>query len=314
MKNAIKKTLIMIVLPLAFVSYTPLATGESAGASTGGATHQAGQQIASGVLAEGAAKGFIGAHKARCGSFNKWACVKAALGVVQLLQIGVNIYDTLTKMKKYSADGSIGLDNIDGLCLNPESSGCKPDSLDLQTSKTTLGKALKTNNIDNLLNATKETQSDMNDILSNLEKKGFKVDPVAGTLTMPDGQTQSLANLARNSKASVLPAHASKALSKKLAAIKKGGKGGGSRASGPKAGGGVNTIYLDEDLNKDLKAKRDLAHLKRKNKKNKENEDFLAAMADKASDNAIGVAGDDIFKMIQRRYNKKKKSKEFIFR
>ena len=295
MKSTIKK---LIILSLTFVSSSSFASG----AAQNMAVNMAINGVAAAVTAT-----YTAVNLARCVSSTPTdvtACINAGLGAVQTLLLAAQLSYTASQMAEFGEGELPSADGSNGLCLNPEASGCEQDALDLQVSKTPLGEALKTGDYESFLEASREIKKDTDKTLSALEKKGFKVDQEKGTLTGPDGKVQSLAGLANDSNLKPVPSNVSEALSKKLAALGKSGSSGGS-------GGGVKVVdeFLDDDLNK----KRGLSSLKGK-KKRKTNEDFLAAMANKAGEGAIGVVGDDIFKMIQRRYNKKKKTKEFIFR
>lgn len=297
MKNLIKA---LVILTLTFVSYSSFATG--------GATQSMGVSMVQNGVATGAAATYTSTNSAKCSSKNFGACIRAMMGALQIAQLLKQLFDTAGKQQQFGIGDMPSLDDLNGLCLNPESSGCTQDAIDLQISDTPMGEALKAGDYDSFLDAARQTQDDMNQVLSDLEAKGFKVDQEAGTFTGPDGRVQSLASLGNDPNASALPSNVSEALSEKLAALGTSGKTGSAGAGG--SGGGVKVI--DEYIDGGLNGKRGLASVEGKKKKKKE--DFLAAMGDKAGEGAIGVAGDDIFKMIQRRYDKKKKTKEFIFR
>jgi len=304
MKNILKT---LLIISLTFVSYS------SSFASTGNVQEIGTNMVQNGVATAGASA-YTSQNSARCSSRRFSACIRAMMGALQIVQLVRQLMDSGQKQQAFGIGELPSLDDLNGLCLNPQSSGCTQDVLDVQISDTPIGEALKTGSVDDLLDAAKQTESDMNAILSDLESKGFTVDQEAGTFTGPNGQTQSLASLASDPNNAALPSNVSDALSNKLASIGESASGSAANAS-KKAGGATGPggiKFVDEFLDDGLNGKRGLASLK--NKKDKTNEDFLAAMADKAGDGAVGVAGDDIFKMIQRRYNKKKKTKEFIFR
>ena len=275
-----------------------------------GATQNMGINMIQNGVATGVSVEYTVRNASSCGRTNFAACVRAALGAMQTLALLQQLVDTAGKQREFGMGDLPDINNLNGLCLNATSAGCTPDSLDLQLTDTPIGEALKTGDLDEFMNAVSQVENDVGSILSDLENKGYKVDQEAGTLTDPSGNTQSLQNLAKDSSSSAIPSAVMDALSSKLTAIgsasnikNKIDKSSGNAVSNV---GGIRAV--DEFY--DAKA-RGPASLK---KKKKSKDDFLAAISDKAGEGAVGVAGDDIFKMIQRRYNKKKKSKEFIFR
>ena len=85
------------------------------------------------------------------------------------------------------------------------------------------------------------------------------------------------------------------------------GKAGRGLAS---TGGGGGTIFKDEFYGgKSGKGSK----FNGKTKKNKKAKDLLAGLSDKdKAKSGIGIAGDNIFGMVNRRYEKKMKAKEFM--
>jgi len=269
------------------------------------------------VVATGASQVYVGKNSAQCGWRSPMPCIRAAMGIMQIAQLIMQLRNSHGKQQQFGI-GTLPTPEDYGLCLNPAASGCTQDPVDVQIADSPIGTALQSGDPDNFLSKLNESAEDLKRIEADLNSKGYFIDRGAGTITGPDGKPQSIASLASDPNYSSMPSSAASAVSSKIASIQKaanarsGGSGSGNAKNKGAAGGAGGLNFVDEFVDEDLKAKkRALASL---NKKKKTNEDFLAAMADKAGNGAIGVAGDDLFKMIQRRYNKKKKAEEFIFR
>lgn len=246
-----------------------------------------------------AAAGGAGAHAATnaaaCSPKNVPACIQAILGIIQQIQ----------SLKGAGNSGSTGsaLANGDfgefdpneaGFCLDP-SKGCKPDLIDKQLVG--LDKSLKAG--DSLGKAITDLTADAEKKLAGFAAKGFKIDQANGTITGPNGKVTTIAN----SKTKI-PKSLSDLANKKIANIR-ASLGGRSLASGSSGSSGVT--FKDEYYG-GSGSKKNASKLKKKKKNS-----LLAGLSDKdARNGGIGVSGDNIFGMVNRRYKKKTKAAEFL--
>lgn len=276
-----------------------------------GAVGAAETNMAQNIAGQAAAGTYVSTNSARCSSRNISACIRAAMGIAQIAQMIMQFGQAKDVRDDFGLDEFSGFDPNDmGFCLDP-STGCSQDALDTSVMDGPLGPALLSGDPDQLDQAMTELEKLNAQAQQDLEAKGYSIDTENGTVTSPDGSTQSL------SGGLSLPSDLDSALKSRLAAIDKNITNGGTGAArgvasageggGSGSGGGVE--FKDEFIDG---AGTNNALLKARKKREKTKEDLLAAMADKNQSGVVGMAGDDIFKMIQRRYEKKKKSSEFI--
>lgn len=255
-----------------------------------------------------------------CKSHRRYtSCVKVAAGLAQAVLLRKQFSQAKDVRNTFGLDEFTGFKPDDmGFCLDP-STGCSQDSLDSSIMSTPLGPALKSGDPEQLNKAMSDIEKLNTKTIKDLEAQGYSVDLDKGTVTGPDGKTQSL------NDGMSLPSSLESAMQSRAAAIDKNianagntdGRGLASEgADGAKlksANGSAQnaTNFKNEFLDDDLGSRN--SNLDgRFNKRKKTKDELLAAMADKDQSGSVGMAGDDIFKMIQRRYDKKKKSSEFI--
>lgn len=152
--------------------------------------------------------------------------------------------------------------------------------------------------------------------LAKAEEKGFKFDMKNGKLTTPDGKEIPFSDINSGAAASSGSAgftagnlakakkHANKLAKDAMAKYNVGtmgfDKGGGGGSAG--YGGGEDGTAEDPLA----------AYLKSLNKKKGRKPASVAGMKRRFGNDYIGVSADNIFKMIHRRYKKKRDAKEFI--
>lgn len=270
------------------------------GGGTGGA---AGAQMGRMQSLIGAAgSGAYAAQNFSCcggpGSFS--CCIKGVMGIMQLIQMlqGAKNSGIAAEALINGAYDEFAFDPYTaGFCT--DSTSCSPDAIDSSLSGFT--EAFKTGTgYDSAIAAMEAKALDQ---LADIEKKGFKVDKVAGTITDPSGKTTKFSDVKTD-----IPKSLSKSMDDKLAGVQTAMNAKTSGASrGVASKGGV--IFKDEFVGGGLKG----AFNKKNKVKKKDASEFLAGLSDKdAAKGGVGFAGDNIFNMIKRRYSKKMKDKEFL--
>lgn len=256
-------------------------------------------QIAQGanLAASGLSSAYSGAQAAMCAPPDRIPpCIEAIKGILQMIQ-SLKGAGNSGSTGSTLANGDFGQFDFDpneaGFCLDP-SKGCKPDLIDKQLVG--LDKSLKAG--DSLEKAIDGLTQDAEKKLAGFSSKGFKIDRANGTITGPNGKVTNLA-----SSKTKFPKDLSDLANKKISDIRSK-LGGRSPASGG-SGGGV--VFKDEYVG-GSGSKKFGSRLKKKKKNS-----LLAGLSDKdAKNGGIGVAGDNIFGMVNRRYQKKTKSAEFL--
>ena len=286
-----------------------------------GAVGSAETNMAQNLVGQAVAVDFVVKNAKRCGKKRYWACVNAALGVAQLSQMVQQFGKAKDVRDNFATNPFTGFDqNSLGFCL-PPATGCSQDALDKSLMGTQLGSALSSADSGQLNKAISAVKKLNMDTIKDLEAQGYSVDLENGTITGPDGKSQSLngdMNLpssmtsALNSRLDAIDKNITNggAANRSLASTVDGGKGSASKtggsADGAGAGGSTDLQFVDAFGESGASASSALK------KREKTKQDLLAAMADKSQSGVVGMPGDNIFKMIQRRYDKKKKSAEFI--
>ncbi|MGH1468680.1 MAG: hypothetical protein ACRBBP_07350 [Bdellovibrionales bacterium] len=258
------------------------------------------------VIAAGASGTYASTNAAQCGWRSPMPCIRAAMGIMQLIQMlqGARNSGMAASALINGAYDEFGFDpTAAGFCMD-STSGCTPDGIDTALSgfedAFTTGEGYEA--------AIDAMESDALAKLSAIEAKGFKVDTKAGTITDPSGKVTKFSDVKTS-----IPKSLSKAASSKLAGIQAALAGKTSAKASKRgvasAGGAGGVIFKDEYIGGGLGGS---FGKKAKSKKDNKGE-FLAGLSDKdAKKGGVGFAGDDIFNMIQRRYTKKLKAKEFI--
>ena len=254
----------------------------------------------SAVQSVGASAAYSAAYAAICSPKAIPACIEAIKGILQAIQGGKGAADNARAGSAVTSGDFAQFEfepNEAGFCLD-SSKGCKADTIDNQLKP--FGDALKAgkgfDDALSILNKNNEKK------LSAFERKGFKIDRANGTVTDPSGNVTKL-----SSTKTKIPASLKAALEKRANARKKIASGSGRSVAS--TGGGIS--YKDEyyggsSNRKKRKSKSDLDREKRK-------KSLLAGLSDKDAQKAvIGVHGDNIFGMVNRRYEKKTKSSEFM--
>lgn len=173
----------------------------------------------------------------------------------------------------------------------------------------------QTGSTDDILSAINRTQDKLDSQLADIESKsGISVDTEKGVVNFPDGTSKPFSDFSDQFK----PSQAALDLQKKrLDALNNSNLAKTLAGSGDgTSGGGGGVAVVDEVI--DLggggsgfgfgKGSRGLAST---DGDGKNNDDFLAALSEGAQ-GGVGVAGDNLFKMMSRRFNSKKKKEEFI--
>ncbi len=296
MKKAI--SILILVLGMSLMGPHALYAGGSTDANISRATN----------LVGAAASSVYSAKKfSCCNPKGIWCCIEGVLGALQALEMfrgAVNSGSVAKALNNGSYDG-LGFDPIKaGFCFE-EKNGCTSDDID--STLKGFKEAFKTGKGygDEIFKMEKKALAQ----LAEIEKKGFKIDKKARTITDPKGEVFSL----DGAQGLKIPKSLSKIASNKVEGVqsllnnKKTGQGKAAASAGTSSDG---VIFKDEfALN--LGNSGALNNKKRKplgeNKKK-----FLAGLLDKDTKGGVGFSGDDIFKMIQRRYRKKIENKEFL--
>lgn len=262
------------------------------------------------IATAGAAGAYSAANFAACPPHNYPACIQGIMGILQMIQSlmgAANSGQTGADLLNGDYGGFTFDPGANGFCFDA-STGCTPDAIDGQL--TGLDTAFRTG--EGYDDALAKLKNDAANKIKEMEKKGFKIDSAKGLITDPSGKTTTFAAAAAN-----VPKNFGDAANAKFAGvidqIKEQDKKRGLASEGGAAGsGGAGGIAFKDEYygggdgfgsGKGKKGKSD------KDKK----KSLLASLTDKdAKKGAIGIAGDNIFGMVNRRYIKKTKSAEFI--
>lgn len=288
--------------------------------SSGGTGSDSGKQ-ASGVqmVSMGASVAMAGYLMTQCGPKNPMACAMAAMAASQATSLlgsskgskaagaGMSTWDPSlgqwTNNPNFDADGSSKIN------------GWQPSTPDNPTARDPNNPTATTAS-----NPVEQRALDqINGMKSQLEKLGYKISKDGTSVKMPDGREISGAAMASPSAMAAAGMSASeissaqaalKAAQDKAAAKFKtaslgadaGGGGGGSGGVGgrdPAADGGSGMGQMFGKFPWD----------KEKDKKDKNR---LSGMSKKLGNDNIGVAGDDIFEMVTRRYKARDAANDFL--
>ena len=248
------------------------------------------------ISTAGAAGAYSSANYAACSSSNYPACIQGIMGALQMMQSLSGASNSgATGAGLHSGDyGNFTFDPVsNGFCFDA-SAGCTPDGVDNQLA--VMETPFKTGQ--GYDEALEELKIDAANKLKAFEKKGFKVDSSNGTITGPNGETTSFADAA-----SKVPKDFGDKANQKFAGVLKKMNG---NSRGPASAGKV--VFKDEYYGGSSPKKKIKADNSIDKKKS-----LLASLTDKdAKKGAIGIAGDNIFGMVNRRYIKKTKSAEFL--
>lgn len=286
----LKITLLMLFLPRSAYS---------------GASGQANMSMVTNVVGAGVAAVYTKQKAAQCGTFNKSACWQAGLGALQTLSFimgAMNSMNTRDALLNGDFTGVTFEPKDSGFCFN--GNGCSPTSLD--RTLVDFDDPFKTGKGVDL--ALQKLKTKLDKSKAQLAQKGYSIDEGTGVITGPDGKKVKSSKLGNPALGSSL----SKTYSQRVAGVKKAleakGKRGTSKraiasAAGSGLGGGV--IFKDEFI--------DGSGASKIQKKREDVDGLLAGLSDKnIPSGSVGFAGDDIFKMLQRRYKKKNSAQEFI--
>lgn len=254
--------------------------------------------IGKNVATTAAAAAFTATMTGTCNFFNPYSCAMIGVGLSLLSSLADQYSDSRNKYRQLSGseyqDGPVN----QGFCLTPTASSCTADAIDQSLIGTSLGNAIADGDSDQVNKLINGPGGILDNARKALAENGYKLDEKAGTLTGPNGKTQNLSALANDPKKGPFANGKKIALEKKLKSIDKGS------ANKVKS----KRLKIVDSYIQTADGSRQPASAK------SNNDDLLAAMGDTARKGAVGVAGDDIFKMIHRRYQKKMKSKEFILK
>lgn len=282
-----------------------------------GAANMANAQLGTGAVGVATSNAFVSKNAGRCSGWRFHNCLKAALGVMQIVQLLMNMRQTMGVRDDFSMPGANWSNGGDtGFCFN--TSTCSQDGIDV--AATDLEQALKTGSSKDYNDAFDKIEKNAMAALKDMEAKGFKLDQKAGIMTGPNGLKGSIndAKAQMGSKLSALSksklADVKEAMRQAALARASSLKGKSGRRGLAGSGAGSTNVVFQDDLSGALGGG---AYGKSNGAKNKNNKDgkgksgFLAGLSDKAK-GGVGVAGDNIFEMINRRYTKKTQQKEFI--
>ncbi len=156
-------------------------------------------------------------------------------------------------------------------------------------------------------------------IQSSLSRAGVKIDPATGNITMPNGSTVS-ANASPDSLKGLpgfdpLQVDSALADEKKmeaslLAKAAAGGAFGGYQSGGGGSRSGANAV--NPNASNDDAMNRYLAGLNGKNRNPGSIKQGVAGLSRKLGSESIGVKGDNIFEMVNRRYQAQDKQNAFL--
>ncbi len=292
-----KKSILTIVLSFSMLVASPSVS------YAGGAANGAGLAMIQSYVGAAAAGAAAADQFTACAAPFAWFhCVTGGLLAIQavFMVIGAGKAGDAAGLMCTGTSASTGRCPVDptesGLCFDAT---CDPDVIDSALVDAGFDDAFATG--EGYEEAEAALLSKANAQLASLEKKGYKVNLKAGTITAPNGKTFGGANF-KGKMSSKL----AKLTAEKMARIQKafGAKQGVASAGGKKGG----VIYQDEYVGGFGSGN----YGKKEKKKNKKGR-FLAGLSDKdAGRGGVGFAGDDIFGMIKRRYTKKMKAKEFL--
>jgi len=310
------KTLLSLLVGLTLMPQTGFASASGSARAT---------QILN-IATAGAAGAYSAANFSRCGppgSF--YYCIQGIMGTLQMLQSlmgAANSGDTGAALLNGDYGSFEGFPPIGDVLCPASSTTCTPDAIDNQLAD--FNTPFQTG--EGYPEALEKLKQDALNRLKTAEKKGFKIDRKNGVIVGPDGKKTTFAEAASQvpknlgqdaqqkfsgavAKLSGGSSGADRGLASteegKVGAQSKTGKGFGADGAS-KAGGGSTSVASDSY---GLGSGSSLGKKGGKGKK----KSLFASLSDKdARKGAVGVAGDDIFGMINRRYIKKTKSSEFF--
>lgn len=282
----------------------------SANANMSGSASNASSQAALGGALNAAQAGYFWSM---CGPHNGWAC---ALGAMASANAAMS-FATSKKQAKTAADLSC---NAIQACnsVNDLIGG----NLDLPGENGSFGSGssgFNNNNYKEFINQVNELDLAARNLQNQLAQKGYQYDPATGSVSSPDGTSYSSSDFSspesmsslgmdQNSINEVLKGtHAYGEVKKKGLIDKLKLKGFDS------FGGSGNSSYANTNTDNGINpALRDL--MKQMNGTNGKARDISSAGLSKrlANGDKIGVSGDDIFKILSRKYSDKRKEKAFL--
>ena len=292
---------ILLILLMSFAQFSH--ADNTAGNSSGG--------TALTIVGEGIT-GAMGVYMGmKCPPTNYMACFMAAQCAMQLIsslgsQSSMNGVNGAYQAGNYSA-GTAGTGN-------PNGGG--------GTSSATDGSgASGAHAANNAQTANTGALANLQKIQSSLSSAGVKIDPATGNITMPNGSTVSASASPDSLKGlpgfDPLQVDSTLADEKRMEAslLAKAGAGGAGAFSGYQSGGGgsrggANAVNPNAS-NDDAMAKY-LAGLNGKNRKPGSIKQGVAGLSRKLGSESIGVKGDNIFEMVNRRYQAQDKQNAFL--
>ncbi len=232
-----------------------------------------------------------------CSSTRATCCFKAAAASALTIELLRSAKDAGKTARALNNGSSFGFDPTEaGFCFD-KTTGCTPDEVDLALEGFKDPFKQGTGYEKPIL----EMETAAVERLAGIDKKGFKIDKDAQTVTSPTGQVFGFDEVK-------MPESLSKKMSHKLAGVEKALKGktkdqGRAVASADETNS-VDIIFEDEYITGPENSKKTKLEDKKK--------EFLAGLSDKDAKGDVGFAGDNIFDMIQRRYRKKLENKELF--
>ncbi len=251
------------------------------------------------LLTAGVSGAAAGMYASRCSPYSVWNCVfagMAAIGAVQSLQSAKGAKNAGMQLSGFDPSLDVGAGGVgDGTA---------------GTGTGTTG----TGGLDSTI--PQAVARDLAQVRNSLEKSGVKMSPDGKSMTTPDGRTFDMSKGAGNSEQDLMAmgfsqSEAAAALAdsraigkkvdekfKQMSQLAGAGGGGGGRAVAAAEGGGDPFAGFDPFA-------RERAARNRKKAK-------VSGLTKKLGSDNIGVAGDDIFEMVTRRYKARDEQNAFL--
>jgi hypothetical protein len=264
--------------------YIPPPTNRGSGGASQAAKGAAAQQ----AIAMGMSLAMAGYFYSQCSSTNKWACVFAALSAAQAAS----------------------------LALSSKTNSGVADQLASRDQSYAFNDGVTGANNDGTSSGGTSVMADAQKIMAEMSEKGYKVSPDGKTMTFPDGRSVATSAITDEGALSsagfsesdiqagraTLAAGVSKA-NDKMRAVQMTAEGGGG------GGGGSGRSVADDGSGGPGKGHGGNFNFGQKKDPKKPN---LSGMSKNFGSDKIGVAGDDIFEMITRRYKARDAADNFI--
>ncbi len=296
-------------------STTPqyIVPGQGGNAAEAGRSTNTMQLLTAGV--SGAAAGM---YASRCSPYSVWNCVfagMAAIGAVQSLQSAKGAKNAGMQLSGF--DPSLYGGGIPGGSGGTDQFGNPVDVGVGGVGDGTAGTGTGTTGTGGLDSTIPQAVArDLAQVRNSLEKSGVKMSPDGKSMTTPDGRTFDMSKGAGNSEQDLMAmgfsqSEAAAALAdsraigkkvdekfKQMSQLAGAGGGGGGRAVAAAEGGGDPFAGFDPFA-------RERAARNRKKAK-------VSGLTKKLGSDNIGVAGDDIFEMVTRRYKARDEQNAFL--